>query len=350
MSMNPTQSNVKFVYTTRANYNAITEIQGGTLYYLYDEKVVMLNGHQYGLTTTELGEEINLKITSEVINLKGQPNGFASLGTDGKVPSGQLPSYVDDVVEAENLTGLNGLATKESGKIYVAKDTNKTYRWSGSDFVEISSSLALGETSSTAYAGDKGKALRTDFDTHASNENNPHNVTKAQLGLDKVNNTSDANKPISNATQIALNQKASKQELSQTKADIVGQLGTKASIDALNTTNGNVSRNFGQLNLIKQILTWDLTGATNSNATSWTSTTATTQIVGTYTSRPSANNFMIGDVIKVETTTYTPTQVERSGPTCPEGKVCWLDNDGETHYWYETTYEPVTTVEYWLAQ
>ena len=64
-------------------------------------------------------------------------------------------SYVDDVLEFDNQAGFP--KTGESGKIYVAKDTNKTYRWSGSAYAEISASLALGETASTAFAGDKGK-------------------------------------------------------------------------------------------------------------------------------------------------------------------------------------------------
>ena len=75
---------------------------------------------------------------------------------DGKVPAAQLPSFVDDVLEYASTSAFP--AAGESGKIYVALDTNKTYRWGGSDYVEISESLALGETSSTAYAGDKGKA------------------------------------------------------------------------------------------------------------------------------------------------------------------------------------------------
>ena len=86
---------------------------------------------------------------------KGAANGVAELGSDGKVPSAQLPSYVDDVLEYASLSAFP--ATGESGKIYVALDTNKTYRWSGSAYVEISPSLALGETSSTAYRGDRGK-------------------------------------------------------------------------------------------------------------------------------------------------------------------------------------------------
>lgn len=85
---------------------------------------------------------------------------------NGKVPAAQLPSYVDDVIEGyynttdhkfyEESTYTTEI-TGESDKLYVSLDTNKTYRWSGSAFVEVSESLALGETSSTAYAGDKGK-------------------------------------------------------------------------------------------------------------------------------------------------------------------------------------------------
>ena len=85
----------------------------------------------------------------------GVANGVATLGNDGKVPSSQLPSYVDDVLEYANKSGFP--STGETGKIYVAKDTNLTYRWSGSAYVEISPSLALGETESTAYRGDRGK-------------------------------------------------------------------------------------------------------------------------------------------------------------------------------------------------
>lgn len=89
------------------------------------------------------------------LSQKGAANGVAELDANGKVPSAQLPSYVDDVLEYASLS--NFPATGESGKIYIAIDTNKSYRWSGSTYVEISSSLALGETSSTAYRGDRGK-------------------------------------------------------------------------------------------------------------------------------------------------------------------------------------------------
>ena len=231
--------------------------------------------------------EVNNKI-QQFIDSKGNPNGLASLNESGVIPSAQLPSYVDDVIEVTQYDQLP--ETGESGKIYIVTSTNIQYRWSGSAYVEISKSLALGETSSTAYPGDKGKAttdklnkmsdkvvvgpttvtsstnnvvikyqthftstnsnsedshtinaattsqagvmsasdkakldsLKTQIDvenlingvqnnlnTHINNKSNPHEVTKAQVGLSEVDNTSDVNKPISNATQTALNGKFS---------------------------------------------------------------------------------------------------------------------------------------------
>lgn len=231
--------------------------------------------------------ELNSKV-QQFINSKGAPNGLASLNESGIIPSAQLPSYVDDVIEVDTFSKLPG--TGESGKIYIVQDTNLTYRWSGTDYVEISKSLALGETSSTAYPGDKGKAttdklnripdklitdtvnvnqstteavlnfttyrqeaqqvgrntltitsatisqaglmsssdktkldglkdqagitsdinaVQTNLETHINNKSNPHEVTKDQVGLGNVDNTSDANKPISTATQTALNGKFS---------------------------------------------------------------------------------------------------------------------------------------------
>lgn len=87
----------------------------------------------------------------------GAASGVATLDDNGKVPASQLPSYVDDVLEYADMSSFP--QTGETGKIYVDKSTNITWRWGGSDYIEISPSLALGETSSTAYAGDKGKAL-----------------------------------------------------------------------------------------------------------------------------------------------------------------------------------------------
>lgn len=135
---------------------------------------------------------------------KGSANGLAELDSSGLVPNSQLPSYVDDVLEYANFAALPGTGT--AGKIYVTLDDNKTYRWSGSIYVEISASLALGETSATAYRGDRGKIA---YDHSQLTSGNPHNVTKSDVGLSNVDNTSDVNKPVSTAQQTEIDTKVS---------------------------------------------------------------------------------------------------------------------------------------------
>lgn len=300
--------------------NATTDPKIAKASQIFDEE---LNKYQSEINT-QLGtsdDSLHKELTN-FKNTKGKANGLASLDDSGKVPSTQLPSYVDDVLEFTQLDQLP--KPGESGKIYIVTSTNIQYRWSGSDYVEISKSLALGETSSTAYPGDKGKAttdvvnslsdnlvndvlvsqsdknsvsltiksitknpvkknkelllvdgepilltdntpilladnvndglydqaddklitinqassftagvmsasdktkldglkaqaeidtsisnVQNNLNAHINNRTNPHRVTKEQIGLDQVDNTSDANKPISNATQTALNGKFS---------------------------------------------------------------------------------------------------------------------------------------------
>lgn len=298
--------------------NATTDPKIAKASQIFDEE---LNKYQSEINT-QLGtsdDSLHKELTA-FKNTKGKANGLASLDDSGKVPSTQLPSYVDDVLEFDQLDQLP--KPGESGKIYVVTSTNLQYRWSGTDYVEISKSLALGETSSTAYPGDKGKTttdivnslsdnlvndvlvsqsdknsvsltiksitknpvkknkellladgepilltdntpilladnvddglydqaddklitinqassftagvmsasdktkldglkaqaeidtsinnVQNNLTTHISNKSNPHSVTKVQVGLGNVDNTSDANKPISTATQNALNSK-----------------------------------------------------------------------------------------------------------------------------------------------
>lgn len=90
---------------------------------------------------------------------KGANNGVAELDSTGKVPSSQLPAFVDDVLEYNSKSAFP--STGETGKIYIDKATNLTYRWSGTDYVEVSPSLALGTTSSTAFRGDYGNTAYT---------------------------------------------------------------------------------------------------------------------------------------------------------------------------------------------
>lgn len=103
-----------------------------------------------GITKEMVEAVLTGTITSH--NHNGQ---YAPL-SGGIIPSQYLPSFVDDVLEYASKSAFP--ASGESGKIYVAVDTNLTYRWSGSTYTEISPSLALGHTSSTAYPGDEGLA------------------------------------------------------------------------------------------------------------------------------------------------------------------------------------------------
>lgn len=120
--------------------------------------------------------------TSGVFDLERIPTIPASK-LSGTIPNDMLPSYVDDVLEYASKSAFP--ATGEDGKIYVDESTNKTYRWGGSSYVEISASLALGETENTAYRGDRGKQA---YD-HISRSDNPHGVTYQQVGAAAADHT-----------------------------------------------------------------------------------------------------------------------------------------------------------------
>lgn len=126
---------------------------------------------------------------------KGANNGVAELDGNGKVPSSQLPGYVDDVVDSyvvgstpytqDWLSAESGgtALTPESGKIYLVVSEgeyqNREYRWSGTQYAQISEGLALGETQDTAYRGDHGKAA---YDHSQMTSGNPHHVTAVDVG------------------------------------------------------------------------------------------------------------------------------------------------------------------------
>ena len=112
-----------------------------------------------------------------VLAEKGQPGGLAELDESGRVPSSQLPSYVDDVINVATYSQLPNPG--ESGKIYITEDTNLTYRWSGSGYAEISPSLALGTTAETAGRGDWTQAAYNH--SLIKDGSNPHKTTFASL-------------------------------------------------------------------------------------------------------------------------------------------------------------------------
>ena len=148
---------------------------------------------------------INTALSSKLDSNKvGVASGVAELDSNGKVPSSQLPSYVDDIIEGyynetdgkfyEESTYTTEI-TGEAGKIYVSLDTDLPYRWSGSAFIEIPWGLALGETSSTAYRGDRGK---TAYD-HATDSGRLTTVTVN--GLYKIGVTAEGH--VASATAVA---------------------------------------------------------------------------------------------------------------------------------------------------
>jgi hypothetical protein len=187
------------------------------------------------ITTREVGATAkgtplsNAEIDNNFINLnadiatrvpaseKGAVNGVATLDDAGKVPATQLPSYVDDVLEYANLAAFP--ATGETGKIYVALDTNKTYRWSGSAYIFITSGAV------DSVAGKTGVVT----------------LNSADVGLANVDNTSDANKPVSTATQTALNTKQAAlgyTPVNKAGDTITGDLLNSAAYSAPNNASG----------------------------------------------------------------------------------------------------------------
>lgn len=141
----------------------------------------------------------------EATSNKNQANGYCGLGSDGKVASAQLPSYVDDVLEAANFAALPG--TGETGKIYITIDNNKQFRWSGSAYVEITSSPgstdAVPEGSTNLYYTNTRAAAAAPVQTVAGRTGTV-TLAKADVGLGSVDNTSDATK---NAASVTLTNK-----------------------------------------------------------------------------------------------------------------------------------------------
>lgn len=128
-----------------------------------DEKIAATNTDVSAVTTRVANLEADMNTANDnIANLQLDKVDHSYLFDDNdNVKSDLLPSYVDDVLEYADKEHFP--TTGESGKIYVALNNNLTYRWSGSAYVEISASLALGETSSTAYPGDKGKKNADDI-------------------------------------------------------------------------------------------------------------------------------------------------------------------------------------------
>lgn len=204
----------KLIPTSLKNPNSLTLQTNGTTVATYDgsaAKTVNITPSAIGASATShthtFASVTNKPTTlsgygiTDAINTsaKGAANGVVPLNSSKQIDSQYLPSYVDDVLEYAAKASFP--TTGETGKIYVDTTTNLTYRWSGTAYVEISPSLALGTTSSTAFAGDKGNVAYN----HSQTTGNPHGTTKANIGLGNVDNTADSAKNVATATRTTNN-------------------------------------------------------------------------------------------------------------------------------------------------
>lgn len=160
----------------------------------------MINGKALSDNITLTVDDVGAIPTSS----KGAAGGVAELDSTGKVPSAQLPSYVDDVIEGYLYNGKfykesahTTVITGEAGKIYTDLSSNKVYRWSGSAYTVISETIALGETSSTAYRGDRGKAAYEHSQSAHAPANAEQNVQSDWNVTDQNSNAFIKNKPTS---------------------------------------------------------------------------------------------------------------------------------------------------------
>lgn len=184
-------ANAKFTDTTYTEISE-AEIDTGTasilrtitarrITYILGKAQALINSAISALTKSSVGLGNVDNVKQIPFSEKGANNGVAELDSTGKVLSSQLPSYIDDVLEYATLA--NFPTTGETGKIYIAINTNLTYRWTGTSYTEISPSIALGETSATAYRGDRGKiAYDHSQVAHApSNAQKNSDITKAEI-------------------------------------------------------------------------------------------------------------------------------------------------------------------------
>ncbi len=201
-------------------------------------ETVQLNGS----SITPSNKTVNVQVSKSTVGLgnvtndaqvkrseMGQAGGVATLDSAGKVPASQLPSYVDDVIEGyysggkfytskDSSGNYSGAITGETGKIYVNLNDNKTYRWSGTAYAVISETLALGETSSTAYAGNKGAA-------------NASEIEKIKNGTTSVPKATSATNV--NGFTVAANVPAGAKFTDTTYSDMKGATGSAAGTHGL---------------------------------------------------------------------------------------------------------------------
>lgn len=204
----------------------------------------------------------------------GTANGIATLNERGLIPSNQLPSYVDDVIDCyatyskeEDGTLSNiklysdiehqNIIEGESGKIYIdvtdatvfinplnsetlSETTTKSayqFRWTGTQFAVVGAPTVIGEVTGTAFDGARGKVLEDKLTQHIGNLENPHEITIGQIGgigSVKINGSGNAiTSAVKNDTELVLNKEQSFLSSSEyTANDILTKLKTVDGIDS----------------------------------------------------------------------------------------------------------------------
>jgi hypothetical protein len=132
-----------------------------------------------------------------------QASGSYATLVGGTVPSAQLPSYVDDVIEYSALSAFP--STNDGGKIFVARDTGKIYRWSGTTYIEISPSpgTTTDVPEGTNLYFTNARAAAAAPVQSVAGRSGAIVLTKSDVGLGSVDNTADASKPVSTAQAAA---------------------------------------------------------------------------------------------------------------------------------------------------
>jgi len=237
------------------------------------------------------------------------------LDANGLVPTSQLPAYVDDVLEYATYADFP--AEGVAGKIYVDLSTNLTYRWGGTTYVEISPSLALGETSSTAYRGDYGKTAYT----HATD---PNRLTTAKdVGLYKIAVTAYGH--VKSVTAVA---KADITNLGIPGAHSVTHLyaGTGSANNA-SSTNGNTKLTVVDDTTVRDNITLTGTGGTtiSSNASGTITVNSKNSMTGSYTPAGQCT----GGAVTLNTTTVPNLTGVGTLPTCTFPSLEFSVNDNK---------------------
>lgn len=221
---------------TKEKYMALADFQ--TLWtnslkpYIVAGFIGMLAGTDANAKNLVLADGTNIaQATFIPATEKGANSGVATLDATGKVPSSQLPSFVDDVIEAANFAALP--ETGEGGKIYMTLDDNKTYRWGGTTYVGIYAGLALGETQGTAYEGSKGAANAAAIASHTGNSD-IHVTTSDKTAWNAKYDKPATGIPSTDMSQAVQDSLALADSAIQSHQDISGKADKVAS-----ATNGN---------------------------------------------------------------------------------------------------------------